>query len=229
MSADWNDQIAVMAQRWSPIAAASEGEASDWKERASAMRAEQRRLQQQGRWNRGVDDLLTICGVHRKEAAHTKAVRWLCDSSESHGLGSHFLAGLLNRTGGVPESIVDAEAWTEVAEDLSRADVVVAGKSWTLVIELKVNAGESETQCQRLYDDWRSARDPRFVFVTLSGRPPTTTTTETAAQAWRSLSWADILAVLDDAVVAGAAMTLEAPAVAEYRRTLRRLTGRRRR
>lgn len=54
----------------------------------------------------------------------------------------------------------------------SRADVVVRGPFWSIVLEVKVDAGEGDGQCQRLFDDWSEDPDPRFVFLTRTGYHP---------------------------------------------------------
>jgi hypothetical protein len=59
------------------------------------MAVEQQRLQQQGRWTRGAADLMTICGLHRKELAHSAALRWLCDPHCRHGLTTACRSGAL--------------------------------------------------------------------------------------------------------------------------------------
>jgi hypothetical protein len=171
--------------------------------------------------------MMSVCGFHRKELAHGSALRWLCDPAGSHGLGSLFLSGVLAATGNRLQITGDTTASTEVPRELSRADVVVNGHQWTLVMELKIDAAESENQCQRLYDDWRTDPDVRWLFVTLSGRAPTTTTTAQAARAWQSLSWSRVLNILDEATTATDRGTPDVPAVAEYRRTLQQLTRRR--
>ena len=99
------------------------------------------------------------------------------------------------------------------------------GRDWTLVAELKIDAIESERQCQRLYEDWRTDPGVRLVLITLSGRAPNSASTAEAVQAWNRLSWAAVLDAIDEAV--RSTSTPEAPAVAEYRRTLRRLVRRR--
>jgi hypothetical protein len=170
---------------------------------------------------------MSVCGFHRKELAHGSALRWLCDPIGSHGLGSLFLSGLLAATGNPLEVTDDTTARTEISRELSRADVVVYGPQWTLVMELKIDAAESETQCQRLYDDWRMEPGAQWLFITLSGRAPTTTTSDHATRAWQPLPWSRVLDILDEAVTAIGGTAPEVSAVAEYRRTLHRLTGRR--
>ncbi len=225
--AAWSAKFAALAEEWHALCANEAVNVAGWHQRFTVMKTEYGRLRQHGRWTRGPADLMSICGVHRKELAHSSALRWLCDPVGSHGLSDRFLAGLLAATGDPLHISDDTIASTEISRELSRADVVVYGDRWTLVMELKIDAAESQTQCQRLYDDWAMDPGVRWVFITPSGRAPTTTTTDRAAQAWRSLSWSGVLRILDDAVRATDGSVPEARAVAEYRRTLRRLTGRR--
>jgi hypothetical protein len=221
----WNQDISTLTARWRDITSDEPVQPAAWRVRLLAMQARQTELQRQGQWLRGPSDLMSICGVHRKELAHSAALRWLCDPSGSHGFGPAFLSELLAATGGTLGSVIDADAATEVARPTSRADLVVRTTMWTLVAELKIDAGESERQCQRLFDDWRGEPDLRLIFLTPSGRAPMTTTTAAAAAAWNCLSWSDILKILDKTLVV--ADRGAAPAVEEYRRTLRRIVGRR--
>jgi len=228
MSELWTESFAKALHQWHTIESNRIDSTAAWREQLVSMSAAQIQLQQQGLWARGPTDLMTVCGFHRKELAHSSALRWLSDPWARHGLGNAFLIGLLAATGDVPVSLTDAEADTEVARAQSRADLVVRGNSWTLVAELKINAGESDRQCQRLFEDWRAEPNLRLVFITPSGRMPMTTTTEVAARAWICMSWTDVLKVLEAAIEDGNGAGV-APAVEEYRRTLRRLTGRRHR
>lgn len=222
--APWAGTFAELANKWQTLAASELADTRAWQQRFTEMRATQDQLQQQGRWVRGPADLMSVCGVHRRELAHSSALRWLCDSAGSHGLGDTFLELLLAAIGEPLEVDADAEAVTEVGRERSRADLVVYGDQWTLVAELKIDAAESQEQCQRLFEDWRTDPGVQLVFITLSGRAPVTARTAEAVQAWHALSWADILDVLAEAV---RTRVVEVPAVAEYRRTLRRLVGRR--
>lgn len=225
--AAWPAAFAGLYEEWRFISAGQSVDVAAWQPHLRRMEAEHDRLRRQGRWIRGPADLMSVCGFHRKELAHGSALRWLCDPTGSHGLGSLFLSALLATMGNPPEVSGDTTAKTEISRELSRADVVVYGPQWTLVVELKIDAVESENQCQRLYEDWRTEPGARWLFVTLSGRAPTTTTTVQAARAWQPLPWSGVLDILDGAVAAMGGTAPEVPAVAEYRRTLQRLTGRR--
>ncbi|MBB4755069.1 PD-(D/E)XK nuclease family protein [Actinoplanes lobatus] len=217
----------MLAEKWRNLPATSSVDVVEWRSRFAVMKAEHDRLRLQGRWTHGPADLMSICGFHRKELAHGSALRWLCDPTGSHGLGDRFLVGLIRATGEPLEVSSDTTAETEISRERSRADLVVYGDRWKLVMELKIDAIESERQCQRLYEDWRMDRGVRWLFITLSGRAPVTTTTEQAALAWHRLSWSRVLSVLDDAVQAAGEEAPEVTAVAEYRRSLSRLTKRR--
>lgn len=223
----WPAKFAALSEEWRALSEGKLVDVAKWRSRFATMKTEHGRLRRQGRWIRGPADLMSVCGFHRKELAHGSALRWLCDPTGSHGLGGLFLSGLLAAMGDPLEISGDTTAWTEISRELSRADVVVYGSQWTLIMELKIDAAESETQCQRLFDDWRTEPGARWLFVTLSGRTPTTTTTARAARMWQSLSWSRVLDVLDEAMMATDGSAPEVPAVAEYRRTLQRLTGRR--
>ena len=74
---------------------------------------------------------------------------------------------------------------TEVVRPRSRADLVVRGSSWTIVVEAKVDAGEGEIQASRLETDWPEA--DRLVFLTVAGRRKPRTATD--PDRWTALGW----------------------------------------
>jgi hypothetical protein len=229
MPVDWTTAFAEMTERWNamqPSPAAPDLE--EWAARMTAMRTKTIELKRLGQWSRGPVDLLTICRLHRWELAHSAALSWLCDPDAGHGLGTRFLTRMLAHTGDIPDLDQDITVTTEATRDLSRADIVVAAATWTLVIEVKVDAEEGNQQCERLYQDWVEDGDVRFLFLTKTGRPPLTTVTDEASSAWHAASWPAVLADLravEDSVPPAAA---GAGAITEYRRTLEFLYGRRR-
>lgn len=101
-------------------------------------------------WTHGPTDLLTVCGLHRWELTQSAALGWVCDPEARHGLGDSFLRSMLEATGDVPPITAPVVVDLELTRTRSRADIVVRGSSWTLVVEVKVDAGEGERQCQRL-------------------------------------------------------------------------------
>lgn len=174
-----------------------------WAEAMAAMVDEQAALLAAGRWTRGPADLLSVVGVDRAEAVHSAAVAWLLDPRMRHGLGSEFLSRMLRRcfpgdTFTRPEG---ARCEREVLRGAVRADIVVRGDEWTVVIENKIDAGESDGQCDAYHDLFCEERGAHYVFLTPSGRSPATATGE-AAEAFRPLGYRAVLEDLQGALAA---------------------------
>ncbi|MET8832922.1 PD-(D/E)XK nuclease family protein [Micromonospora sp. NPDC004540] len=200
-------------------------DSEDWDRLFDTMRAAQEAAEQAGRWRREPLDLLTICGVHRRELSHSAALAWLCDPEADHGLGDRLLRRLLHLAGGEVEMTASVAVTTEVVCSRSRADVAVESDSWTLVLEVKIDAPESDRQCQRLFEDWQDAPEARFLFITPTGRPPRTANTPEAIAAWRCASWRKVLEALSSAIDESDGTVTTA--VSQYRQTLHRLYGKR--
>src|SRR5262245_40845259 len=124
-----------MQHDWSAIGpGAEENEVVLWRIALEQLQSAQATLEREGRWRSPPNDLLTICGMHRRELAHSFALAWLCDSDGDHGLGTTF-AGRIRRLANAPnESLRATRSSAEVIRDKSRADVVVRGSDWTLVV-----------------------------------------------------------------------------------------------
>ncbi|MFE9959172.1 PD-(D/E)XK nuclease family protein [Micromonospora sp. NPDC005299] len=222
----WPAAFAAVSEAWKRhIQAKSRPsvDSEDWDRLFDTMRVGQEAAEQSGRWRREPLDLLTICGVHRRELSHSAALAWLCDPEADHGLGDRLLLRLLHLAGGEVESTASVSVTTEVVCSQSRADVAVESDSWALVLEVKIDAPESDQQCQRLFEDWQDAPEARFLFITPTGRPPRTADTQEAIAAWRRASWRKVLEALDSAIDGRTVTT----AVSQYRQTLHRLYGKR--
>lgn len=166
--------MADLRARWATFGAAQQGVPQDWAPRLESMREQMNDLARRGRWASGPHDLLSVVGLNRWELAHSAALAWLCNPHASHGLGSAFLEGLVAQTGEAVDVSGPVVCRTEVARADSRADVVVEGPGWVLVIEVKVDAGEQPRQAQRIYEDWNKDRGARFIFLTRHDLPPAT-------------------------------------------------------
>ncbi len=157
-----------------------------------------------GLWTSGPSDLLSVLGRQRDELSHSRLIGWLLVPTNRHGLGRRFLIGFLDhlwpgeallRSGPV---YVEIEATGSALDDagthrVARADIVLRGEGLTVLIENKLDAGEQSEQCERLF--WAWAGEPgmtRWVFLTPTGRPPVTATSEAAKAAWRTMSYADL-------------------------------------
>lgn len=216
--------MAHMAYQWCGLAKSLPVSPSlgEWDEVFKALEAETENLKRRGQWAEGPHDLLSIVGLNRWELAHSAALAWLCNPYAGHGLGDRFLRSLIACTGDpvALEGLVVCA--TEVSRARSRADVVVQGKDWTLIIEVKVDAIEGTDQAQRLFDDWVDDDDVRFIFLTRHGLGPRTADSETASR-WAPLAWRSVLGML-------AALTPDEKAPAqvassEYLRTLKATFG----
>jgi hypothetical protein len=184
-------------------------------DRFRALKAEADALIAAGRWASGPSDMLSVLGRSRDELMHSRLIAWLFVPTNRHGLGRRLLLQFVDalwpdeqllRSGIVD---IETEESGSAIDELgqlreARADIVVRGEGVTIVIENKLDAGEQPDQCERLYWGWAAQTgDARYVFLTPSGRAPTTTRSAAAAAAWRSMSYAKLRDIL--------AATLNAP------------------
>lgn len=188
-----------------------------------------------GRWVSGPGDMLGVLGRSRDELFHSRLIAWLLVPTNRHGLGRRFATrlmqelwpaeGLLNSGLIEVETEESASALDEIGQVReSRADIVIRGQGVTVVVENKLDAGEQPEQCERLYWGWaEQAADARYVFLTPTGRGPTTAYSQAALGAWRPMSYGQIRDVLADALAAPTTAIPEGRATAEqYLATLNR-------
>ena len=165
---------------------------------------------------------MAIVRRERDELAHTYVLRWLLDPMGRHGLGTAVVERLVAHCGG--DTHGDAGAVRRVDASYKgkgrEADIVVWGRSFTLVIEIKIDADEQPCQCEDLYKNFRREVGPLFLFLTPDGRRPRTAYSPAARKAFRVLSWREVRRVVEHAV-------LEAPvgAVENYLPTLKEQFG----
>jgi hypothetical protein len=162
-----------------------------------------------GKWTSGPADMLSVLGRQRDELAHSRLIGWLLVPTGRHGLGRSFLNAFVDavwpeetlmRSGAVT---VETEVTGAALDDEgrvreARADIVLRGDGVTVLIENKLDAGEQPDQCERLF--WAWAADPgdnRWLFLTLTGRAPVTATSPAARAAWRTMSYAQLRAVVE--------------------------------
>ena len=186
------------------------------------MSAQQQCLVRGGHWLSGPSDLMAIMRRERDELAHTYVLRWLLDPMGRHELGTAVIENFVARCGGRSDSgavairRVDASYWRNGRE----ADIVAWGLSFTLVIEIKVDADEQPCQCEALYLNFRREKEPLFLFLTPDGREPETACSPKAREAFRTLSWRQVRRIIER--VASDAPT---GAVEDYLSTLREQFG----
>src|SRR5690554_752768 len=207
----WDDQLIRLSNEWNVIIerrAQQKGErikkhVTTWKSALDSMQLEYEALVAKGEWLRGPSDLLSIIGRPRYETYHSAMIAWLLDPLARHGLGDRFLRSFLIACN-VNWSFDNAQLATptitcEEARDNCRADIIFRIPGFTLVIENKVNAGEGDTQCDRLFSAFIKNEDAHFLFLTPSGRRPRTATGE-AAEAFCTLSYSQLRSCLKSAL-----------------------------
>lgn len=133
-------------------------------------------LRAKGLWVPGPATALEVLGLRHLERHHQALIAWLLDPKGAHQLGARVLVGLLHRLGRgeVATGVLSGSARVakEVTRAQSRADIVVAMDTATLVIELKIHASEGPDQTRRLAADYASDPDPVFVFLTHRAAAP---------------------------------------------------------
>lgn len=209
-ASDWDDRIAMLRTEWARIercaVAVVVREVAEWGDRLAVMRAEQSRVAADGNWTSGEPTLMGALWMQHNEVVLTRALAWLLRPDGRHRMGRALLDLIAERVG-LPPLPPDAEidVVTEEARREresgreTRADLVVYGPSWTLVIEAKVYAAEQPDQLDRLADLWGEDIGPCFVFLTRGRRTPRTA--RRSAGQWQALTWADVAALLRAAVV----------------------------
>lgn len=147
-----------------------------WQQQLDALKHDQARLVEEGRWLRGRDDFFGVLRLQRRETLHSAAIAWLIDPAARHGLGVAFLQALLGHL--FPDEtfahLHAARAVCEVTRGPCRADIVIELPGLLVVIENKVDALESPRQCAILYEQFGPEPNTRYVFLTPDARAPHT-------------------------------------------------------
>ena len=215
-----------MEREWGEIAARrTRAVLGGWREAITEMGRQHDRLISDGRWLTGPSDFLDIVGRARHENTHCRILGWLLTPTARHGLGyglvERLVAHCTGETMSTPLRVkkVAVSKWRNDRE----ADLVVWGRSFTLVIETKVDASEQPSQCDDLYDNFKMEKTPLFLFLTPDGRKPHTATPQRSQPAFRTLSWPEIRAMLEEAMNESRPATGVAIAVDVVRNYLRTL------
>jgi len=177
----------------------------EWPATLERLQADEDTMRDAGMWISGYSDLLHIAKVSEGELVHSNVVAWLLTPTARHGLGGALLRAILEAGWpGLPvPNTARAIVEREVTRDYRIADIVITMGQTRVVIENKVWSDESDCQCEDLYQLWSDGvSDVRFLLLTLDGHPPRQTRTRSAADAWRSLSYASLVAWLDAALPA---------------------------
>ncbi len=128
---------------------------------------------------------MSVLGLVSAEVANCKVVRWLLDPLSPHGLGVAMLSALGAAVKVDLDQPAKANVRVEVARPETRADVVITGPGWTVVIEAKVDSPEGVDQGAALERDWPTANP--LVFLTRSGAGPPDTAYDRAR--WVPIRW----------------------------------------
>lgn len=193
--ASWVSRYWEMSDEWQSLAGTT-GSVDEWERRLARMGAEVADLRAVDRWHSGGRTLLHALGVHRSELHLCRGLAWLLDPDGWHGLGTSVLEALLSHLSlpldGAERATVAVE---ETCKD-TRADIVVRTPGTTLILEAKVFAREQPAQCDRLAREWAN-ESPTLVYLTRSGRPPTTAF-DTEAD-WQTMTWRTIASLASSA------------------------------
>ena len=199
---------------------------AEWRGAMTEMRGRHDRLVSDGLWLTGPSDFLEIVGLARHENTHSRMLGWLLDPTGRHGLGCGLVERLVEHCTGKPVSVplavrkVAFSVWRNNRE----ADLVVWGRDFTLVVENKVDASEQPSQCDDLYENFKSEKTPLFVFLTPDGRKPLTATTWCSLRNFKTLSWPKVRSMLEETLNESRSATEVASAidiVKNYLRTLK--------
>lgn len=174
-----------------------------------ALEALQATLTEQGRWVAGPATLYGVLGLTGRELERCRVLQWALDPLGAHALGIRVLERFLPAVG-FDQDVLQAaelgrtEVLLEQVRTNSRADLVLVGEGWTVVIEAKVHAGEQPQQGVRLETDWP---DATYVFLTSQGSHMQSSGPAT----WQRLRWAAVHDCITEALRnAGPAPTIAA-------------------
>lgn len=174
--------------------------------------AVERNLRRGGRWVSGPSTLFEALRYAGDEVRNCRVIRWILDPLAPHRLGRDvlvpFLADLadLSTRIGQPvafESAEDSVVRAEVTKGSTRADLIIDGPSWTVVIEAKIYAPPDGPQLTQLAAEWGEST---LVFLTRRG----VEMPAVAAGMWLHYTWDQLLAFVAGALDAATAPSDEA-------------------
>ena len=205
----WTERFQAMEQEWREIHQRNMRDViTAWEQAMMEMSREYQDLVSRGKWVSGPSDFFSIIERAEDERTHSRMLAWLLTPTGRHGLRYLFLKGLLghydskhgNAYPPQVRPIVRTVDRFSRGQDNREADVVVWGEDFTLVIEMKVNAGEPDGQCDDLYERFKAEPCSRFLFLTRKGDEPETATTPDAKQAFETIPWSQVRCMIEAAL-----------------------------
>jgi hypothetical protein len=212
--------IRSLEQEWRGVAT-RRVDVAEWESALDSVAEKYAEIRARGAWVSGRADFFGILGLGRAELTHSAMLAWLFDPEGRHGFGRRFLDQLIasHIHDLDPNGFRVRDVVCEVQVLETRADIVVWGDTATIVVEVKVDAGEGWRQCDRLYERFSDNPDPRFIFLTPSGRAPLTATGY-AADDFTSISFEEVRVALE-AVLDGGTTGDGVRAAFDYAQTLK--------
>ncbi len=190
-------ELADLLTRWKALTERDSAGFSDAE--VDRLRAAEWSLRQSGRWVAGPTTLLEVLRLDGDEVRNCRVVRWLLDPLAPHGYGADALGAVLARVrerasaeGAGPPDFPFPERASLLVEEArgdARADIVVNGPGWQVVVEAKIFAGEGDRQGAGLAELWPGAT---YVFLTRDGKAMLSG----GEEPWIPLSWADLLSAV---------------------------------
>lgn len=216
----WNERHRSLAAAWQAVLVAEQtheaAAVQAWTPRLSEMQRRQDDLVRRGQWRGGPRTLMAALNLHYRELSLTAGLAWLLSPDGHHGLGTAVLTEMLDHLG-VDGAVNDPKLRIalEDSREETRADLVVYGAQWTIVVEAKTFAVEQERQLDRLHEHWQNDPGAAFVFLTRGQRAPLTA--RESRGKWKTMSWDDVGRFVRKAVQSVDGVT---PGVLDYLNTL---------
>lgn len=149
-----------------------------------------------------------VIDLGRQETAHTRMLGWLMDPRQNHGFNDVLLRSFLRDVFGLPrgrellDTSIDCELVSSGSRD--RLDIRMRGKwrladgktkSWLVIVEGKVDAGEGEDQCARYekqcHERIGSSVRRALIFLTPDGLKPKTG----SVRSWKPFTFIRLMAL----------------------------------
>ena len=153
-----------------------------------------------GEWRNLHFNVFTVLGFphSRLERIHSNILGWLLNAEESHNLGNAFAQIILRKYFGFDISKSESyNVTTEYQEGSDRPDIVVEGKDWILLVEVKVGASEGEQQSARYAFRWGTRAKKSFLlWISPGGAKPEN-------EDFTSVSFGEVARILNGIEISG--------------------------